>query len=83
MLERIDDRPASSVGRPMLTRREVQVVQLVSQGLANKTIAENLGLREGTVKIHLHNIYQKLQISNRARLIVSYLGTISSEYPSY
>lgn len=71
MLERIDGRPASSVGRPMLTRREVQVAQLVSQGLANKAIAENLGLREGTVKIHLHNIYQKLQVPNRTGLILS------------
>lgn len=75
MLDRIGDRSASSAERPMLTRREVQVVQLVSQGLANKAIAENLGLREGTVKIHLHNIYQKLQVSSRARLILSYLGT--------
>lgn len=55
----------------MLTRREVQVAQLVSQGLANKAIAENLGLREGTVKIHLHNIYQKLQVPNRTGLILS------------
>ncbi len=80
MLERIDGRPASSVARPMLTRREVQVTQLVSQGLANKAIAENLGLREGTVKIHLHNIYQKLQVPNRTALILSSI-TKRVDYP--
>ena len=80
VLERIDGRPASSVARPMLTRREVQVTQLVSQGLANKAIAENLGLREGTVKIHLHNIYQKLQVPNRTALILSSI-TKRVDYP--
>ena len=64
----------------MLTRREVQVTQLVSQGLANKAIAENLGLREGTVKIHLHNIYQKLQVPNRTALILSSI-TKRVDYP--
>ena len=71
MLERIDGRPASSLGRQMLTRREIQVAQLASQGLANKAIAQQLGLREGTVKIHLHNIYQKLQVANRTALILN------------
>lgn len=55
----------------MLTRREEQVAQLVSQGLANKAVAGRLGLQEGTVKIHLHNIYRKLQVPNRTRLILS------------
>lgn len=56
---------------PELTRREAEVAGLVSQGLANKAVAGQLGLAEGTVKIHLHNIYQKLRISNRAGLILS------------
>jgi DNA-binding NarL/FixJ family response regulator len=60
---------------PELTRREAEVAGLVSQGLANKTVAGQLGVAEGTVKIHLHNIYQKLRISNRASLI---LGAISN-----
>ncbi len=64
----------------MLTRREVEVAQLVSQGLANKAIAEHLGLREGTVKIHLHNIYQKLQVPNRTGLILSSI-TKRVDYP--
>ena len=54
-----------------LTRREAQVAVLVSQGLPNKAVAWHLGVREGTVKVHLHNIYRKLRVSNRAGLIIS------------
>jgi two-component system nitrate/nitrite response regulator NarL len=54
-----------------MTRREAEVAGLVSQGLANKVVAKQLGIGEGTVKIHLHNIYQKLHVSNRTGLILS------------
>ena len=53
-----------------LTRRETEVAGLVSQGLANKAVAEQLRVTEGTVKIHLHSIYRKLRVSNRAGLIL-------------
>jgi two-component system, NarL family, nitrate/nitrite response regulator NarL len=51
-----------------LTSRERQVVTLVSQGLSNKEIANTLNLTEGTIKIHLHNIFEKLGIRNRTEL---------------
>ncbi len=54
-----------------LTRRETEIVRLVSQGLANKVIARELGVREGTVKIHLHSVFRKLRISSRADLILT------------
>ena len=54
-----------------LTRREAEVAGLVTQGLANKAVAWQLGLAEGTVKVHLHNIYQKLRVSGRVGLILS------------
>ena len=57
--------------RAPLTRREVEVSALVSQGLPNKTVAYRLGLREGTVKLHLHNIYRKLGLSGRTGLILA------------
>ena len=58
-----------NAGRNMpLTPRELDVVRLVSSGLPNKSIAHRLGLQEGTVKIHLHNIYRKLSVPNRATL---------------
>ena len=56
----------------MLTEREAEVVELVAQGLPNKAVGHRLGIDEGTVKIHLHNIYRKLGIGSRwqlARLI--------------
>jgi DNA-binding NarL/FixJ family response regulator len=48
-----------------LTRRELQILELVSHGSQNKTIAGELSLSEHTVKIHLHNIIRKLGTHNR------------------
>ncbi|WOH53684.1 LuxR C-terminal-related transcriptional regulator [Bradyrhizobium sp. sBnM-33] len=57
----------------MLTHRERQIVRLVCDGLSNKEIARQLNVSRGTVKVHLHNIFQKLEISNR-----TVLATIAS-----
>jgi DNA-binding NarL/FixJ family response regulator len=51
-----------------LTGREWEIVNLVAQGLSNKSIARLLNLTEGTIKIHLHNVYSKLEITNRTTL---------------
>jgi two-component system, NarL family, nitrate/nitrite response regulator NarL len=53
-----------------LTSREREVATLVAEGLSNKQIARCLDLVEGTVKIHLHNIFTKLAIKNRTVLAV-------------
>jgi DNA-binding NarL/FixJ family response regulator len=52
-----------------LTERERQVAALIGRGLANKKIARELVLSEGTVKGHAHNIFQKLGVKTRAELI--------------
>ena len=52
-----------------LTAREMEVLGLVSQGLRNKAVARQLGVVEGTVKLHLHSIFRKTGIANRAGLI--------------
>ena len=52
-----------------LTQRELQIVRLVGAGMLNKDIAERLSLKEGTIKVHLHNIFHKLQVSGRKALI--------------
>jgi two-component system nitrate/nitrite response regulator NarL len=54
----------------MLTRREIEMVRLVGQGLRNKMIAERLSISEGTVKVHLHNIYEKLGVDGRLELVL-------------
>jgi two-component system nitrate/nitrite response regulator NarP len=52
-----------------LSDREQQITNLVCDGLSNKVIALQLGLSEGTVKMHLHRIYTKLRIGSRSELI--------------
>ena len=54
----------------VLSVRERQVMLLAAKGLANKLIARELHIAEGTVKIHLHRVYQKLGIKGRYALAV-------------
>lgn len=63
LISRDASRPSS-----LLTPRETEIVQMVSAGLRNKEIANRLSITEGTVKIHLHSIYEKLQVSGRIEL---------------
>ncbi len=51
-----------------LTDRERQIMRLVSEGLSNKEIGRRLNLTDGTIKVHLHHIFQKLDVSNRTEL---------------
>jgi RNA polymerase sigma factor (sigma-70 family) len=52
----------------VLTDREQQIMRLVSEGLSNKEIGRRLNISDGTIKQHLHHIYQKLEIGNRTVL---------------
>jgi DNA-binding NarL/FixJ family response regulator len=54
-----------------LTKRRRQVAKLACRGLSNREIAEKLGLIEGTVKLHLHAIYEELNIHSRTKLAVA------------
>jgi len=49
-----------------LTSREGQIVRLIEQGLSNKEIAARLGIEAATVKNHVHNVLEKLQVHRRA-----------------
>ena len=60
-----EDRAASA---PPLTRRERELIELVRQGLRNRDIAAELGVTEGTVKVYLHAIFDKLRVDNRTEL---------------
>lgn len=53
-----------------ISRREADVVELVSRGLRNKDVAHRLYVTEKTVKFHLTNVYRKLKIKSRSQLIV-------------
>ena len=54
----------------ILTPREEEITRLVSAGLRNKEIAVKLFVTEGTVKTHLHHIYEKLKVRNRIELAI-------------
>ena len=54
-----------------LTPREKAVLELVEQGLANKTIAFRLGMSQSTVKAHVHNIIAKFNVRNRTEAAVT------------
>lgn len=54
-----------------LTDREREIVKLATHDRSNKEVARELSIAEGTVKIHLNNIYNKLSVSNRASLLKS------------
>jgi DNA-binding NarL/FixJ family response regulator len=54
----------------VLTPRESDVVRCVARGRRNKEIARDLGISEGTVKMHLHNLYEKLSVSSRTELAI-------------
>lgn len=54
----------------LLTPREVEIVRLAAEGLRNREIATRLSITEGTVKIHLHHIYEKLEVTGRPQLIL-------------
>lgn len=53
-----------------LSQREAEVAELVSKGLSNKEVANQLFVTEKTVKFHLTNIYKKMAVKSRAQLIV-------------
>ena len=61
----------------VLTAREYEIAGLVAEGLSNKHICRQLAISEGTVKVHLHNMYEKLQIANRT-VLATLMGTSPS-----
>jgi DNA-binding NarL/FixJ family response regulator len=69
-LLRAPDRPVR-LARSPLTAREMQVMDLVERGLKNKDIGSSLGIRTGTVKIHLKHIFEKTGIRGRYGLALS------------
>jgi len=70
-MHQVVDQLGKPVDRPLqLTPRETEVARLVSLGSRNKEIARELDISEGTVKMHLHNLYEKLSVSSRTELAI-------------
>jgi DNA-binding NarL/FixJ family response regulator len=53
----------------ILTPREIQVARMVANGLPSKTVARRLAINEGTAKLHLHHVYEKLKLDGRVALV--------------
>ena len=68
MIKKADERPALPV--PRLTTRELEVLKLVARGMANRDIAGELFISENTVKNHVRNILEKLQLHSRMEAVV-------------
>lgn len=72
-----DNEPARTIH---LTRRESQLVELVSRGLKNKEIATCLEISEGTVKVYLSKLFQKVGANDRLELALFGLKNIGSQF---
>jgi DNA-binding NarL/FixJ family response regulator len=68
MIKKSEERPQLPV--PRLTDRELEVLKLVARGLANRDIAKELFISENTVKNHVRNILEKLQLHSRMEAVV-------------
>jgi DNA-binding NarL/FixJ family response regulator len=53
-----------------LSEREIEIVRNVASGARNREVADRLHISEGTVKVHLHNIYEKLGVKTRVQLTI-------------
>jgi DNA-binding NarL/FixJ family response regulator len=60
--------------RPALTKREEDVLKLLSSGLPNKSIATVLSISEHTVKVMIRNAVRKFEVGNRVQAALAYLG---------
>jgi DNA-binding NarL/FixJ family response regulator len=60
--------PPRSALADLLTAREIEVARLAALGLSNKAIARRLALSDGTVKIHMYNVFRKTGLHNRTEL---------------
>jgi DNA-binding CsgD family transcriptional regulator len=69
-----DGSEAERQSRPLLTRREQEILSLLSQGLTNRQISDGLWISEGTVKAHISNLFRKLGVNNRTQAVVMALA---------
>ena len=64
-----------------MSKRELELLELLAEGLSNQGIAERLFLSPHTVKVHVRNIYSKLDVSSRTQAVARarLLGILSTE----
>jgi DNA-binding NarL/FixJ family response regulator len=76
---RLNGKVSPEPGKSVFTARESAVIQALRKGKANKVIASDLRVSESTVKVHIHNVMRKLQVSNRTEAVVK-IGELAPEF---
>ena len=77
----LDDEAAREPALHGLTQRQLDVLGLLARGLPNKLIARELGLSEGTVKVHLLAIFRALGVRNRTQAVVAAQKKLQAIHP--
>jgi DNA-binding NarL/FixJ family response regulator len=80
--ENVDPERRKGFGQVVLTTREIQILDLICMGTQNKIIADRLGLSENTVKVHVRNIYKKMNVRNRTEAASRYFRNDGGVGPS-
>lgn len=68
--EKLENKDDMTSAESLLTKREMEVLKLITEGLFNKEIAYNLSISEKTVKNHVSNIFRKISVSDRTQAAV-------------
>jgi len=68
VMESFHETPSNETLNP-LSSREIEILTLLSKGYQNKEIAEQMFISSGTVKVHIHHIYEKLHVQNRVEAV--------------
>jgi two-component system response regulator DegU len=69
-VRRIDPTPADGESEQIVTKREIEVLQLIADGCSTPEVAEQLYISQKTVKNHLASIYQKLDARDRTQAVL-------------
>ncbi len=72
--DKLENREEETTTESLLTKREMEVLKLITEGLFNKEIAYNLSISEKTVKNHVSNIFRKISVSDRTQAAVYAIG---------
>ena len=61
----------------MINAKELKMLELLSQGGTSKSMAQNLGFKEGTMRVYMHHLYRKLGVNSKTRAVTWYLANAS------